>query len=50
MSALEIRPAPTWREKLHFLTFPWRVYRGDPLWVPLVLSERLKAIEQQAFF
>lgn len=27
-------------ERLAFLTFPWKVYRGDPYWVPPLLSER----------
>ena len=52
MSAIEIRPLSSPREKRLFLSFPWRIYRGDPLWVPPLLSERAKAIapEQGAFF
>jgi GNAT superfamily N-acetyltransferase len=52
MSAIEVRPALTRREKNVFLTFPWRIYRNDPLWVPPVLSERAKTIDPNhgAFF
>ena len=42
---IEVRPARTRRDKQLFLTFPWRVYRGDPLWVPPVLSERARTID-----
>jgi hypothetical protein len=42
---IEIRPANTRREKHIFLTFPWRIYKKDPLWVPPILSERVKATD-----
>lgn len=42
---IEIRPANTPREKNIFLTFPWRIYKNDPLWVPPILSERTKAAD-----
>lgn len=47
MGAIEIRPVRTRREKRLFLTFPWRIYRGDPLWVPPLLPERARAIDPQ---
>ena len=52
MSTIEIRPVRTPRERRLFLTFPWRIYRDDPLWVPPLLPERRKAIdpERGAFF
>jgi GNAT superfamily N-acetyltransferase len=28
-----------------FLTFPWRIYRSDPLWVPPLLPDRSAAID-----
>jgi GNAT superfamily N-acetyltransferase len=42
----------TSRDRRTFLTFPWRIYRDDPLWVPPLLPERAKAIdpERGAFF
>ncbi len=49
---IELLPVTTRREKRLFLTFPWRIYKGDPLWVPPLLSEREKAIdpERGSFF
>ena len=44
MPNLEIRPVRTKQEKRIFLTFPWKVYKNDPLWVPPLLPERAKAI------
>jgi hypothetical protein len=32
-------------ERRAFLRFPWRIYRGDPLWVPPLLPERAKHID-----
>ncbi len=40
-----VSPVCTRREKHLFLTFPWQIYRGDPLWVPPLLSERRKMID-----
>ncbi len=34
MSDLVVRPVASRREKKAFLEFPWRLYRGDPHWVP----------------
>jgi GNAT superfamily N-acetyltransferase len=45
MDNIEVRTVQTRREKNLFLTFPWRIYRGDPLWVPPLLSERKKVID-----
>jgi GNAT superfamily N-acetyltransferase len=45
MSAVEIRPVRTAAERKAFLTFPWRIYRGDPLWVPPLLPERALATD-----
>ena len=52
MSPIDIRPVTTPREKRTFLTFPWRVYRDDPLWVPPLLPERARDTdpERGAFF
>jgi GNAT superfamily N-acetyltransferase len=42
---IEIRPVQSKREQKTFLTFPWRIYGKDPLWVPPLLQERLKRID-----
>ncbi len=49
---VEVFPVRTRAEKRLFLTFPWRIYAGDPLWVPPLLPERAKTIDPQrgAFF
>jgi GNAT superfamily N-acetyltransferase len=44
---IELRPLTTRREKRLFLTFPWNIYNGDPLWVPPLLSERANAIDPE---
>ena len=40
------------RDRRRFLTFPWKVYKNDPLWVPPLLPERMKVIDPEtgAFF
>jgi GNAT superfamily N-acetyltransferase len=52
MSAVDISPVRTARERRTFLTFPWRIYRDDPLWVPPLLPQRARTIdpERGAFF
>lgn len=52
MTDIEIRRVVSARERHTFLTFPWLIYRGDPLWVPPLLPERAKTIDPRhgAFF
>ena len=52
MSNIQIRPVQTAREIRQFLTFPWRIYHNDPIWVPPLLPERRKQIDprQGTFF
>jgi GNAT superfamily N-acetyltransferase len=45
MSWIDIRPVRTRRERRRFLTFPWHVYRDDPLWVPPLLPQRAATID-----
>jgi GNAT superfamily N-acetyltransferase len=45
MTDLKILPVRTAKERGKFLTFPWRIYRDDPLWVPPLLPERAKTID-----
>ena len=42
---IEVRPVRTQHERNIFLTFPWRIYKGDPLWVPPILSERARVTD-----
>ncbi len=45
MDEIEIRKVQTPGERRKFLTFPWKIYRDDPLWVPPLLPERMKVID-----
>jgi GNAT superfamily N-acetyltransferase len=45
VNRIEVRPVVGHREKRLFLTFPWRIYAGDPLWVPPLLPERSSDID-----
>jgi GNAT superfamily N-acetyltransferase len=47
MPDIQVLPVRTSRERRLFLTFPWRIYKGDTLWVPPLLSERTKLIAPQ---
>jgi GNAT superfamily N-acetyltransferase len=44
-SVIEVRPVSSASERRTFLRFPWRIYRGDPLWVPPLLPERTERID-----
>jgi GNAT superfamily N-acetyltransferase len=37
---VRVTPVETEGERQALIEFPWRVYRGDPYWVPPLLSER----------
>ncbi len=39
MKRIEVRPVSGKPERNTFLHFPWKVYRGDSLWVPPLLPE-----------
>ena len=47
MNSLTIRPVRTRRERRLFLTFPWRLYNQDPLWVPPLMPQRAAATDPQ---
>ena len=47
---IEVCPVRTRREKNLFLTFPWRIYQNDPLWIPPLLLERQKATDPRRGF
>lgn len=47
MSTLDVLSIRTARERRTFLTFPWRIYRDDPLWVPPLLPQRAKTIDPE---
>lgn len=45
MSAIAIRKVANRRELRTFLTFPWKIYKDDPLWVPPILAGRYKLVD-----
>ena len=40
MAEVQISPVRSELELMTFIRFPWEVYRGDPYWVPPLISER----------
>jgi GNAT superfamily N-acetyltransferase len=38
---LDIQPVVTRRDLKRFVTFPWRIYRNDPNWVPPLIAGQL---------
>lgn len=38
---LTIQPITTRRDLRRFVTFPWRIYRGDPNWVPPLIGGQM---------
>lgn len=44
---IEVRPVSSAHERQTFLTFPWRIYREDPLWVPPLLPSLAKRIDPE---
>jgi len=44
MSTIEITPVENISQRRSFVTFPWQIYKNDPLWVPPLVKERLKFI------
>jgi GNAT superfamily N-acetyltransferase len=45
MTNITVLPVRTNRERRIFLTFAWRVFAGDPLWVPPLLPELARRID-----
>lgn len=41
MASAVVKPVSSWRERRQFVNFPWKLYEGDPNWVPpLVMEQR----------
>ncbi len=51
-NGVEITPVRSRRDLNAFIRFPWKVYRGDPNWVPPLISERHDRLnpEKNPFF
>ncbi len=48
MSSVQVLPIRSRSEREKFLAFPWKIYRGDPLWVPPLLPDRRKFIDPRS--
>jgi len=44
MSQIEIHKVENKSDRRRFVTFPWKIYKGDPLWVPPLVPQRIKQI------
>jgi len=47
MSGLTIRPVRTKKDEKTFIKFQWKVYEGNPYWVPPLLLDRRKLIDKK---
>ena len=47
MTNVMIRKVETQQQRRLFATFPWQIYRHDPLWVPPLIPERMKQLNPQ---
>lgn len=44
---LIVKPAETAAERKAFILFLWEVYKGDPYWVPPLISERIEFLDPE---
>ena len=47
MTNVMIKKVETQQQRRRFATFPWQIYRRDPLWVPPLIPERMKQLNPQ---
>jgi GNAT superfamily N-acetyltransferase len=47
MSGIETRKAETRRDLKTFITFPWKIYRGDPNWVPPLIADMKEKLDRK---
>lgn len=46
MTTVTIKKVKTHLQRRQFATFPWQIYRHDPLWVPPLIPERMKQLDR----
>ena len=46
MSEVRIEKVKTRRDRKEFIFFPWKIYRGDPNWVPPLLFDLKEKIDK----
>ena len=47
MAAVDVTPVKSDSDLLEFISLPWQVFRGNPYWVPPLLSERKAFLDRQ---
>lgn len=47
MNSITIRPVRTGSDRNRFIKFAWRIYAGNPAWVPPLLMDRRKLMDKQ---
>ena len=47
MDGITIRCVASKKDMRRFLTFPWKIYKDDPIWVPPILSDRYKTVDPE---
>ncbi len=47
MNTVSIQKVENSTQRRQYITFAWQIYRGDPLWVPPLLPERLKHLDPE---
>ena len=44
MSQIIIKQVKNWIQRRRYATFPWQIYKDDPLWVPPLIPDRMKQL------
>jgi GNAT superfamily N-acetyltransferase len=44
---IKIEPVTSSKERMTFIKFPWRIYQGDPNWVPPLIIDMKKMLDPQ---
>jgi len=47
MSEIEVQPVQSKKEERLFVRLPWKIYDGNPYWVPPLLMDRRKLIDKK---
>jgi len=44
MSQIVIKQVKNWFQRRRYATFPWQIYKDDPLWVPPLIPDRMRQL------
>jgi len=47
MGIITVSRVTSKRELRKFLTFPWKIYKNDSLWIPPILADRFKTVDPE---